>query len=65
MTPLIWVDVTFKWYEDAMVFHVFIFTIFCLEQMLRKDTCMTTTSVTVTVIFLKVAFWKLLDRSYV
>ena len=24
MTSLFWVDLTFEWYEDAMLFHVFI-----------------------------------------
>ena len=37
----------------------------CLEPTVRKDTWMRTTSVTVMVIFSKVAFWKLLDHSYV
>ena len=30
---------TFDWYEDALVFLLFIF-IFCLEPTVRKDTCM-------------------------
>ena len=25
MTPLFWTDLTFEWYEDGMVFYVFIF----------------------------------------
>ena len=67
MTPLIWVDLTFKCLEDVMVFRVFffIFYFFCLELMVRKDTWMITTTVTVVVIFSKVPFWKLPDRSYV
>ena len=28
MTPLFWVDLTFEWYEDDMVFRVFIVIIF-------------------------------------
>ena len=27
-TPLFWVDLTFEWYEDVMVFRVFIAIIF-------------------------------------
>ena len=38
---------------------------FCLEPTLRKDAWMRTTSVTVMAFFSKVAFWKLLDHSYV
>ena len=38
---------------------------FCLEPTVRKDTWMRTTSVTVMAFFPKVAFWKLLDHSYV
>ena len=28
VTPLFWVDVTLEWYEDVMVFHVYIVIIF-------------------------------------
>ena len=28
VTPLFWVDLTFEWYEDVMVFRVFIVVIF-------------------------------------
>ena len=28
VTPLFWVDLTFEWYEDDMVFRVFIVIIF-------------------------------------
>ena len=28
VTPLFWVDLTFEWYEDVMVFRVFIAIIF-------------------------------------
>ena len=38
---------------------------FCLEPTVRKDVWMRTTSVTVMAFFSKVAFWKLLDHSYV
>ena len=38
---------------------------FCLEPTVRKDAWMKTTSVTVMQFFSKVAFWKLLDHSYV
>ena len=62
MTPLFWVDLTFEWYEDHMVLRVYYF---CLEPTVTKDTWIRTTSITVMVIFLKVAFWKLLDHSYI
>ena len=38
---------------------------FCLEPTARKDAWMRTTSVTAMTFFSKVAFWKLLDHSYV
>ena len=38
---------------------------FCLEATVRKDAWMRTTSITVLACFSKVAFWKLLDHSYV
>ena len=38
---------------------------FCLEPTVRKDAWMRTTFVTVMAFFSKVAFWKLLDHSYV
>ena len=38
---------------------------FCLEPTARKDAWMRTTSVTVMAFFSKVAFWKLLDHTYV
>ena len=50
---------TFKWCEDAMVFHVFIF-IFCLGPTLRKDTQVAATSDTVTVIFSNMPYSKFL-----
>ena len=37
---------------------------FCLEPTVRQENWMRTTSVMVMVLFLKVAFWKLLDHSY-
>ena len=63
MTPFSWIDLTFEWYEDHMVFCYCSY--FCLEPAVRKDTWMRTTSVTVMELFSKVAFWKLLDHSYV
>ena len=45
-------------------YSVFLFLFFCLESMVRKQTWMRTTSVTVMVIFSKAPFWKLLDHSY-
>ena len=44
--------------------HVYCYY-FCLEPTVRKDAWMRTTSVTVMAFFSKVAFWKLLDHSYV
>ena len=38
---------------------------FCLESTVRKIAWMRTTSVTVVAFFSKLAFWKLLDHSYV
>ena len=38
---------------------------FCLEPTVRKDAWMRTISVTIVEFHLKVAFWKLLDHSYV
>ena len=35
-TPLFWVELTFKGYEDPMILCVSLF-IFCLEPMLRKQ----------------------------
>ena len=32
MTSLFWVDLTFEWYEDDMVFHVFIVIVFVYNQ---------------------------------
>ena len=53
-----WLDLNFEWYEDTMVFRMFIFVFFCLEPTLRKDTWMR-------VIFSKVLLRKLLDHIYV
>ena len=47
------VELTFEWYEDAMVFHVFIFIFICLASPVKKDILMRTTSVTVMGIFRK------------
>ena len=50
-----------KWHRIPRVHRYY----FCLEPTVRKDTWMRTTSVTVMAFFPKVAFWKLLDHSYV
>ena len=51
-----------SWYSVcSLLFCVFV----CLEPMVRKDTWMKTISVTVRVIFSKMAFLKLLFRSHV
>ena len=34
--PLFWVELAFTWYEDAMIFRVFIL-IFCLELTVREQ----------------------------
>ena len=49
-------DLTFEWYEDAMVFLVFIFIFFRLKPTVKKDTWRRATSVTVMVICMKVSF---------
>ena len=54
---------TFKGYEDIMIFCAFIF-IFCLEPTVKKQP-MTTTSVTIMVIFFEKTILELLDHSYV
>ena len=66
MTPFFWINLTFEWYEDHMVFCYCSY--FCLEPAVRKDTWMRTTSVTVMVIFfesgiLKVAWSQLCSKS--
>ena len=61
---MFWVDLIFEWYEDAMVFRVFIF-IFCFEPSLGKDISMRATSTTVMVIFLKVPFQTLFDHNFI
>ena len=53
MTPLFWVDLSFEWSEDDMVFRVFSVIVFYLEPTVRKDAWMRTTSVTVMIIFSK------------
>ena len=61
---LFWVEVTFEWYEGAMVLGVFIF-IFCLETTVRENNWMRTNSVAVIVIFCESVIPKVLDNSYV
>ena len=51
-------ELTFKGYEDAMIFCVFI-CIFCLELTVGEQ-LMRTTSVTIMVFFSKVPFWNYL-----
>ena len=53
MTPFFWVDLSFEWSEDDMVFRVFSVIVFYLEPTVRKDAWMRTTSVTVMIIFSK------------
>ena len=53
--------VVWKWHRIPRVHRYY----FCLEPTVRKNTWMRTTSITVMVIFSKVAFWKLLDHCYV
>ena len=57
--PWFWVELTFEWFEGAMVFSFLFFC--CLEPTLNKNTLMRTISVTVMVIILKKLFWKLLE----
>ena len=47
-TRIFWIDLTFEWYEDAMISRVIIF-IFCLEPALGKDTWVRATFATVMV----------------
>ena len=65
MTPLFWVDLTFKWYGDDMVFRVFIAAI--LFRINGKNGHLDENNYRhcYGIFFSKVAFWKLLDHSYV
>ena len=49
---LFWVEVTFEWYEGAMVFRIFI-SIFCLETKVRENNWMGTSFDTVMVNFFR------------
>ena len=50
-------DFSMIWrYNGIPSAHFYLFIFLCLEPMARKDTWMTTTSITVIVIFSKVAF---------
>ena len=60
---MFWGDLTFEWYEDAMIFRVFI-VIFRLATNARKHTWMRMISITVMVIFSELPFWKLFYHSY-
>ena len=63
-TPLFWADLTFEWYEDDMVFCAFIVIIFRTNDKKRYldandfRQCYG-------IFFWKLAFWKLLDHSFV
>ena len=48
------VELTFKWYEAAMVFHIFTFIFLVLEPTVKKNTWMRTISITAMVIISKV-----------
>ena len=53
----------FEWYKGAMVFCILYF--FCLELMVRKNTCIRTISIMIITLISKLSFWKWLDYSYV
>ena len=55
---MFWVDLTFEWYEDAMVFRVLIF-IFLFRTNGKKEHFDENEFYTVMVVFSKVPFWKL------
>ena len=61
--PRFRLEMTFEWYEGAMVFRVFIF--FYLEPTVKINPWVRMISVTVMVIVEKKPFWKLLVMSYV
>ena len=54
---MLWVDLTFEWYEDAMILRVWSN---CKKGHLDENDILT-----VIVVFSKVPFWKVLDHSYV
>ena len=56
------VDVTFEWYENAMVFRVLIF-IFLFKTNEKKGHLDKNDFHTVMEVFPKILFWKLLDHS--
>ena len=65
---LTWVKINFEWYEDAMVFRIFLFILFCLTTPVRKYISMRTTSVTVVMIFRKChseSYWSQLCWKFV
>ena len=64
VTTMLWVDVNVEWYEDAMVFRVFIF-ILLFRTNGKKGHLDENDFHTVMVVIPKVPFWKLFDHSYV
>ena len=58
-----WVEVTFEWYEGAIVFRVFIF-IFCLETTVLENNYIRTTSIAVTVKFVSASTWSQLCSKF-
>ena len=62
-TSLFWVEVTFEWYEGAIVFLVFIFIFFFRSNGIR-DQLDENNFVAVMVIFFKSVIPELLDHSY-
>ena len=61
---MFWVDLTFEWYDDDMVFRVLIF-IFLFRTNVKKEYLYESSCAFVMIIFSKVLFWKLLDHTYV
>ena len=64
MAAMFWVDLTFEWYEDGMVFRLFIF-IFLFRTNVIKGYLDESVFRHCYGIFPKVSFWKLLDHNYV
>ena len=55
----------YEWYEDIIVFRVFIFILLFRTYGKERNFRMTEASVTVIIALLKVLFWKLHDQCYV
>ena len=62
-TPFSWVDLIFEWYEDAMVFHVFIF-IYLFETNGKKGNLNENDLRLCYGNFSKVPFWKIILNNY-